>query len=33
MDLDAYLGAKYERILSQTQQAATFFSDETMIAL
>jgi hypothetical protein len=32
MDLDAYLGGKYEKILSRTQQAVTFFSDEAMIA-
>jgi hypothetical protein len=32
MDLDAYFGAKYEKILSRTQQAATFFADEAMIA-
>jgi hypothetical protein len=32
MELDAYLGAKYDKILSQTQQAATFFAEEAMIA-
>jgi hypothetical protein len=32
MDIVAYLGAKYDKILSQTQQAAIFLADKAMVA-